>query len=525
MKKQYSGWRSRSVALALEPRLMFDGALAVDVQEQADFAPPAQAAAEPDAAAFVTPTTVTGDTASVATKNAHQLYIIDSRLAGDGGLLAALPADATLTVVPAQADALTAITQAIVDAAQSGPLDAVHIVSHGRQGSLTIGGEAVDMAKLDENATLLASWAARLSASADILLYGCDIGAGADGAALLTRLATLTAADIAASTNATGNAALGGDWRLEAATGAIEATSLTATAYSGLLGSPPTITDTVTQPRTTAEDTPMTITGVSVADGDSNSPTMRATLSSTAGRISLGGGDNSASVSISGSLAAINSALNGMVFTPDSNINGSHASPAIVLSVSDLSNGDGPATLTIHPVVSPVNDIPAAAGGSALVVNEGGSASFAVASALGSEGFTQSQLGLSDVDNSAVQTIAKIAGLPAHGTLKIDGTPVALGATLSLADIQRLSYTHDGSQVGASGADDVFMLTYDDGAGGLLTDQQVTVHINPVNQAPAVAATITVIEGESNVRLDSNGALPALIGGNRGAITVVDADD
>ncbi|HPP47564.1 MAG TPA: DUF4347 domain-containing protein, partial [Accumulibacter sp.] len=120
---------------------MFDGALAVDVQEQADFAPPAQAAAEPDAAAFVTPTTVTGDTASVATKNAHQLYIIDSRLAGDGGLLAALPADATLTVVPAQADALTAITQAIVDAAQSGPLDAVHIVSHGRQGSLTIGGE------------------------------------------------------------------------------------------------------------------------------------------------------------------------------------------------------------------------------------------------------------------------------------------------------------------------------------------------------------------------------------------------
>ena len=302
MKKQYSGWRSRSVGLALEPRLMFDGAMAIDVQEQTDWSP---AAAEREDAATITPTSFAGRDTLTPSK-VHQLYIIDSRLAGDAGLLAALPADATLYIVPAQADALTAITHAIADAAQNGPLDAVHIVSHGHQGSLTIGADDVDVAMLDQNETLLASWAARLSASADILLYGCDIGAGADGAALLTRLATLTAADIAASNNATGNAARGGDWRLEVTTGTIEAASLTASAYSGLLGSPPTISDTVTQPRTTAEDTPLTISGVSVADGDSNSPTMRASLTITAGRISLagagwtivGGADNSASVSI-----------------------------------------------------------------------------------------------------------------------------------------------------------------------------------------------------------------------------------
>jgi hypothetical protein len=59
----------------------------------------------------------------------------------------------------------------------------------------------------------------------DILLYGCEVAATADGQRFIGALANYTGADVAASTDATGSAALGGNWQLEAATGRIEATA------------------------------------------------------------------------------------------------------------------------------------------------------------------------------------------------------------------------------------------------------------------------------------------------------------
>ena len=85
-----------------------------------------------------------------------------------------------------------------------------------------------------------------------------------------------------------------------------------------------------------------------------------------------------------------------------------------------------------------------------------------------------------------------------------------------------LAYVHDGTQV-TSTTTDTFNLTYDDGAGGLLTDQPVTVNLEPVNQPPSVGGSVTVIEGETDVRLDNNGTLPTL-GGGRGAISTSDPE-
>ncbi|MCX5727467.1 MAG: DUF4347 domain-containing protein, partial [Nitrospirae bacterium] len=53
-------------------------------------------------------------------------------------------------------------------------------------------------------------------------MYGCSFGHGADGLLAINTLATLTGADVAASTDRTGNAAEYGNWVLEAATGLIE---------------------------------------------------------------------------------------------------------------------------------------------------------------------------------------------------------------------------------------------------------------------------------------------------------------
>ena len=85
----------------------------------------------------------------------------------------------------------------------------------------------------------LASWRKALTEDADLLLYGCNFAADGEGQHLANEIASLTGADVAASTDLTGSATLGGDWTLEYATGQIESrtaiTSTTQDSWSGTL--------------------------------------------------------------------------------------------------------------------------------------------------------------------------------------------------------------------------------------------------------------------------------------------------
>lgn len=79
-----------------------------------------------------------------------------------------------------------------------------------------------------------------LSETGDILLYGCNVAQGEAGARFIEQLSAYTGAEVAASTDYTGALALGGDWVLEASTGAIEAEALSvgAEGFDGLLAAP-----------------------------------------------------------------------------------------------------------------------------------------------------------------------------------------------------------------------------------------------------------------------------------------------
>jgi hypothetical protein len=105
-------------------------------------------------------------------------------------------------------------------------LDAVHIVSHGGPGNLQLGSIQLNSDNLDEYCDRLQQWKKALAPNADILLYGCNVAAEIAppiaGRSFLQRLNQLTGADIAASKNLTGSAALGGDWDLEVTIGSIE---------------------------------------------------------------------------------------------------------------------------------------------------------------------------------------------------------------------------------------------------------------------------------------------------------------
>ena len=463
-----------------------------------------------------------------AVKGAHEIIFVDASVKDLQTFLNGHQQSEVIILDP-NSDGVEQIAGAVAGRAD---ITGIHILSHSDAGQLYLGDSALDLQSIDgKYANELATIKAALSPRGIF----CSMGVMWRRAprarlswlpwprlrALILRLRRIRRAP-----------SQGGDWVLETVSGPIETVRLALNGFEGVLTVAPTITDSVTTTRTTPEDTPLAITGITVADVE-DPAVMRASITVTGGIIDLagsgwtvtGGADGSSAVTIEGTVAQINSAINGMSFTPDANQNTGIPGydPQIDLSVTDVSNSDGPTTLSLtNLAVTPVNDAPSIAGGVPLVVSEGGTGSFAPPTTVGS-GFTQSQLGLTDVDTSATQTIIKIASVPTHGTLKLNGITVAAGSTLAVSDLNKLSYTHDGTQV-TGPTTDSFNIIVDDGAGGLLPAQPVFINLTPVNQPPSLGGNVTIIEGETGVRLDNNSVLPPPLSFGRGAINVSDPE-
>jgi hypothetical protein len=232
--------RPRRSKLALESRVVFDGAVAAtsaDNHALIDLAVKSAQAVVPDAArpaeaAHAAPaaesTTASRETqASAATvlaaagksAAANTIVFIDGNVSNLRALQDAVVPGATVVVLDGSRDGVTQIAEAL--AGRSG-LDSIQIISHGSQGTVQLGNVTLGADDLARYQDALQQWGAALKPGGDILLFGCDVAQGS-GANFVDRLASLTGADIAASTDATGAGALGGDWALEKQTGAIEA--------------------------------------------------------------------------------------------------------------------------------------------------------------------------------------------------------------------------------------------------------------------------------------------------------------
>ena len=116
-------------------------------------------------------------------------------------------------------DGIEQITEAL--AGRSG-IDAVHIVSHGTDASVKLGSTWLTRDSFAGYVGDIWKWESALSADADLLFYGCDLAASADGQELIESISMLTGADVAASNDDTGHAIFGADWELEYAVGQIE---------------------------------------------------------------------------------------------------------------------------------------------------------------------------------------------------------------------------------------------------------------------------------------------------------------
>jgi hypothetical protein len=114
------------------------------------------------------------------------------------GVLASRPAGAVIEVIQLNSgtDGLKQIGDVL--SAERG-VDAVHIISHGGPGQLQLGNATIGAADLQDRAAELQGWRAALTAEADLMLYGCDVAADAGGRDFVQRLAQLTGADLAAT--------------------------------------------------------------------------------------------------------------------------------------------------------------------------------------------------------------------------------------------------------------------------------------------------------------------------------------
>ncbi|QKS30014.1 MAG: DUF4347 domain-containing protein [Candidatus Accumulibacter similis] len=170
------------------------------------------------------------------TAAARQMFFVDSRVADYQTLIAGLAEGSEWHLLHAGADGIRQMERIL--SAHTG-LDAIQVISHGAPGTLYLGSTMLTAGNLASYEATLQAIGRSLSETGDILLYGCSVAQGDGGQAFIAQLAAATGADVAASTDLTGKAALGGDWVMERSTGAIDNEPLSETklqsTYAGLL--------------------------------------------------------------------------------------------------------------------------------------------------------------------------------------------------------------------------------------------------------------------------------------------------
>ncbi|TKB56628.1 DUF4347 domain-containing protein [Ferrimonas aestuarii] len=174
-----------------------------------------------------------------ANRQITELVIVDGSLPQQQLFLDAISDNNTIKLhrLPSTENAIESLEQILSEYRQ---LHALHIVSHGDSGQLQLGNTIIDTASLTANPQLLQSIKRSIVPDGDLLLYGCNVAAGQQGKAFIEFVAEQANIDVAASTNLTGNALLGGDWTLERHSGQVEHlvrfSSNSMNAYSSVLG-------------------------------------------------------------------------------------------------------------------------------------------------------------------------------------------------------------------------------------------------------------------------------------------------
>jgi hypothetical protein len=291
--------------------------------------------------------------------------------------------------------------------------------------------------------------------------------------------------------------------------------------------------------QTINEDTPLSFTGatlISIGDPDAGNTPVTVTLTATNGTLTLSGTNNlsftegngtaNPKMIITGSISAINAALNNMTFTPNTNFNGT----ATVQIETDDRGGSGnggrlTASNTIDIAVVPINDSPVNTVPTAQSINEDTDLVFNTAQGNAisindvdvSEGTGQAQVTLSVT--KGLLSLSQTTGLTfSEGTGTGNAIMTFSGTIASINNaLNGLIYRGNANFNGT----DTLTITTSDlgnfGNGGIKTDlDTVTIAVNPVNDAP-----VNTVPAAQSINEDTN-LIFSTARGN--AISVSDVD-
>ena len=225
-QKKFNQQNSKLILEELEERRLFSGGIeglistGLDSDEQAIYA-------DLDTSKIQTDSTNEEISASAAEQQSQEIVFVDAGVDNYQLLVDDLRNNADtsrnieVVVLDRDQDGIQQISDALQD---RDDLDAIHIISHGSDGSVQLGNNSLSSETLEDNNLKIALWANSFAETGDILIYGCNLAESEVGRSLISELSSLTLTDVAASDDLTGHENLGGDWVLEHAEGSIEAT-------------------------------------------------------------------------------------------------------------------------------------------------------------------------------------------------------------------------------------------------------------------------------------------------------------
>ena len=228
--------------LVLEARHLFDGSLHAVAKHATDAADhdrshhdqshPAEHHSPP---ASATPASISyADVPALAPNpTAHEILFVDARVANWQSLASSVKSDVQVVLIDPGKDGIDQVTAALQGRHD---LTSIQFLTYGQPGQLELGSSAVTAASLSSHAAEVASWGDHLAPGADIEFWGCDVGQGSAGQAFVDTVHTLTGANVGASDDLTGAAALGGNWVLEDATGPLHGAVFSAKAMADYQG-------------------------------------------------------------------------------------------------------------------------------------------------------------------------------------------------------------------------------------------------------------------------------------------------
>lgn len=205
------------LAISLEPRMLFDGAVMATVSDAASDTSPSPDGTQAHSTSEISdnpmPLAATAD-------QRQEVVFIDGKVSDKQLLIDGIKPGVEIVILDSNKDGL----QQIADYLQNREgIDAIHILSHGDTGRILLGDTWLDKNGIENRSELLVALGSALSENGDILLYGCNVGVDGAGAEFIQAFAAATNADIAASNDLTGHSVLQGNWVLEVSTGRVEA--------------------------------------------------------------------------------------------------------------------------------------------------------------------------------------------------------------------------------------------------------------------------------------------------------------